>query len=225
MGDIDADDITSQVVFEDDAVRISMAATPSSKKGSQYMDLRFYSENLSGSKLKSVKLSLSKSSWLRPREKEKSSFKLGVGRWTTVKMRCSKYSGDGDCIKCKLSYRDVHSGSLVLQIKTHSFVIGNSDTMSEEDVMSLMENEDRCGCSATSRLKVPKDRTCADALDILSTVWRLSSVSRSEKKALLYGKLMLGKELVVYVRISSKKNALEVTAKGQDQEFVDSMLD
>ena len=229
------DEMASQTLFEDECVRISFVATPSSKKAQHYLDIRFWTENVSESKvLKSVKLTLSKSSWLRPREKEKSSFVLakkvqsGSGHAATVKMKCSRYSGDSDCIKCKVSYHDVKSGSLSLQFATHSFVIGDGGdgdgVPSEEEVLELMENEDKCGCSATERLKVPKERTCGDALDTLVRVWRLSNVTMTDKKAMYYGKLMLDKELVVYVRTNTKKNAVEITAKGQDQGFVDSML-
>lgn len=87
-----------------------------------------------------------------------------------------------------------------------------------------MENEDQCGCSATERLKVPKDRTCGDALDTLVRVWRVSNVSMTDKKSMYFGQLMLDKVLVVYVRTNTKKNAIEITAKGSDQGFVDSML-
>ena len=93
-----------------------------------------------------------------------------------------------------------------------------------EKVTDLMADDEKCGCSATERLKVPKAMTCGDAVAILSRTWRVHSVAETEKKALFYGKLMLEKEMVLSLRINSKKNAIQITARGAQQGFIDSVL-
>merc|ERR550525_676290 len=152
---------STETLFEDDSIRISFTATPWSKKAEQYLDVRFVTENRSESTLKSVKISLSKASWLRAKDKDKSSWSLGKklesgsSDSTSIKMKCSRFNGDdSDCIKCKISYNDFKSKTLTLHFKTHCFVIGDDDgAPSEEEVLEMMENEEKFGCSATERLK------------------------------------------------------------------------
>merc|ERR1711920_599417 len=120
---------TKQVLFEDDMIRISYFGHPSKKKSSTYLDLIMLTENLSSTKsIKSAKLSLSKSSSFKPKEKTMD-FKLckklepNSENMTTIKMKCIDFgTKKSDSIKCKVSYNKISSKSLYIKLETHCFV-------------------------------------------------------------------------------------------------------
>merc|ERR1719273_2711608 len=129
---------TKQVLFEDDTIRISYFGHPSKKKSSTYLDLIMLTENLSSTKtIKSAKLSLSKSSSFKPKEKTMD-FKLckrlepNSENMTTIKMKCIDFgTKKSDSIKCKVSYNKISSKSLYIKLETHCFVTNEFEIKNE----------------------------------------------------------------------------------------------
>merc|ERR1712176_1003495 len=224
---------SKEILFEDDSIRISYFGHPSNKKPSTYLDLTFITENLSSSTIKSIKLSLSKSSSFKPKEKDKSSYSLAKKLASSaenkqiIKMKCNKYSGNNEGIKCKISYNDFKSNSLSIKLATHCFITNESiddDVNDEQSLMKIVEDKEKCPFKTSERLKLPKNISCGDALDQLVKIWRVNNITMTDKKSTYYAKLMLNKHLAIYVKTNKKKNAIEITLSGSQQEFIEAMI-
>jgi len=221
---------TKQMLFEDDNIRISYFAQPSTKKASTYLDIMLLTENLSSSKtIKSAKLTLSKSSSFKPKDKL-SELKLckklepNCENIATIKMKCIEFgTKKSDSIKCKVSYNKTSTKSLYIKLKTHCFVTYDQDIKDEDKLMELVD--EKCPCKASDRLKLPDSISCGNALDLLVKVWRVHNITMTDKKSTYYGKLMLDHDLAVYVKTNKKKNAIQITLSGHNQEFLDNMLE
>merc|ERR1712228_247331 len=221
---------TKQILFEDDSIRISYFAHPSNKKAATYLDIILMTENLSTSKqIKSAKLSLSKSSSFKPKEKTMD-FKLckklepNSENMTTIKMKCIDFgTKKSDSIKCKVSYNKISSKSLYIKLETHFFVTNEFEIKNEENLMKIVE--EKCEFKASDRLKLPDSISCGNALDLLVKIWRVHNITMTDKKSTYYGKLMQNNHLAVYVKTNKKKNAIQITLSGHKQEFLDNMLE
>merc|ERR1712129_685599 len=230
-GMITASAEAKQILFEDDSIRISYFAHPSNKKASTYLDIVLLTENLSSSKsIKSAKLTPSKSSSFKPKDKimeHKLCKKLGANaeNLATIKMKCTEFgTAKSNSIKCKVSYNKTTSKSLHIKLATHSFVTNDADIRDENALMELIEDNEKCKYKAKDALKLPDNVSCGDALDSLVKIWRVHNITMTDKKSTYYGKLMLDRHLAIYVKTNKNKNAIQLTLSGHAQEFLDDML-
>lgn len=234
-GIIDGDiNEATEILHEDDSIRISYSAQPSSKKPSSYLDIKFMTENIGSSIIKSIKLNLSKSSSFKPKDKDETKYTLAKklapnsSKITIIKMKCITYSGENDHIKCKISYNDNKTGSLLIKLQTHCFITNesiNNEVNDEETLLKFVDDKEKCGYKSCEKIKLGQNKSIADALDTLVKIWRVNNVTTGKSKATYFAKLMQNKYLAIYVRINTKKNAIEITLNGTQQQFVDAMLE
>merc|ERR1712048_483565 len=231
-GMMNASTEAKQILFEDDGIRISYFGHPSNKKASTYLDIILLTENLSSSKtIKSAKLTLSKSSSFKPKDKimeHKLCKKLepNCENLATIKMKCIEFGTEkSNSIKCKVTYNKTSSKSLYIKLATHCFVTNESETKDEDSLMQLIEDDEKCGFKASEKLKLPDTVSCGDALDSLVKIWRVHNITMTDKKSTYHGKLMLDRHLAAYVKTNKKKNAIQITLSGHKQEFLDKMLE
>jgi len=143
-------------------------------------------------------------------------------------MKCVKFTGDNDIIKCKVSYGDNKSGSLSIKLMTYCFITNESiedEVNDEESFMKFAEDKEKCGYRASEKIKLGDNRSIADSLDTLVKIWRVNNITSTKSKATYFAKLMKDKYLAIYIRTNTKKNAIEMTINGTEQEYVDSMLE
>merc|ERR1712048_472866 len=231
-GMMNASSEAKQILFEDDGIRISYFGHPSNKKASTYLDIILLTENLSSSNtIKSAKLTLSKSSSFKPKDKimeHKLCKKLepNCENLATIKMKCIEFGTEkSNSIKCKVTYNKTSSKSLYIKLATHCFVTNESEIKDEDSLMQLIEDDEKCGFKASEKLKLPDSVSCGDALDSLVKIWRVHNITMTDKKSTYHGKLMLDRHLAVYVKTNKKKNAIQITLSGHKQEFLDKMLE
>lgn len=125
----------------------------------------------------------------------------------------------------KISHKKTQKiNDLNLSFGTWAFVMQSQDSFeSEQQLMDFLETE--CPNKSTKKIKLPKSRSIAEALDMLVKVWRVEIVDSSEKKATYYGKLLLDRHIGIYVKTSKKsKQTLQLSIMSSDENFGQAML-
>ena len=124
----------------------------------------------------------------------------------SASFKCKHY-GANELLNCQLSYSFENKPKKLTKIEnvelkfgTWAFVMSSQNSF--ENATDLTEfAENNCTSQAKKTIKLPENRSIAEALDTLVKVWRVEIVDSSEKKASYYGKLMLDKHVAILVKV------------------------
>lgn len=165
--------------------------------------------------MKVVNLEASKSSNIKLSKKDASSKTVelcsdldsGSDTTETISFKCKNYESN-ESISCKLIYqfsntkakKAIKISDIDLKFGTWSYVMSSSNSFSNEtELTQFIDNN--CESSVKKVIKLPQNRSFAEALDTLVKVWRVEIVDSSEKKAIYYGKLLLDKHIAIWIKV------------------------